>query len=569
MCPIDFDERVSTTMLYLSSYPEVAQHQLSGLVYYLTAFGMVDGEFGESEKAVVQAYLRRMLEQQAAEQMLFVPEEERRRAVDVQVAEVEQIISQIQQDILNRWTESISTGESQSDFVREYLELRCYEIFQSFEPSDRKELLAAVDELYLSDGDSHPAERELRTRLADLFAEGSAIEPSVVIDMPPPPVTVTPPVYLRPDGPILPFFNDIEQPYSADPNMLAWQFQADSQRVHAAMEVLRQKRLHGDGRLTGKTGIFDFAAGEDFLDGHVHILRPVADRAYELTVVGDLHGCYSCLKAILVQSQFFQRIEAFERSPQTQPEPRLVLLGDYVDRGRFSFDGVMRCVLKLLITYPRYVYALRGNHEWYRYNEGRVLPAVWPAEGYAALTGAGAWQQVEEYRQLFEALPHFLLFEQFCMVHAGAPPDNHLKTGFDDLSALNNPDLRMLALWGDPSTADVIPVSLQHKKTMRFSYGKSQLQYFLETMGCHSVIRGHEVVKAGFKTVYEDGPIRAYTLFSAGGSTNNDLPTKAAYRKITPMAVTIHFRSGEYYIQPWPIDFAYFNSPYTNGFYRT
>lgn len=554
-------------MFYLSPYADVAERQLSALIYYLTAFGLVDGDFDHTEKSFVREYVRKLLEQQAAEQMLFVPDEERRRVVDEKLAVHYQTIDDIEQDILGRWTESISAGESQQDFVREYLELRCYEALQSFDPAERQAMLAVVDEQFLSGGEAHPAEQELRDRLAALFEEGVKLEPSVVIDMPPP-VTVLPQVRLRSDLPISPFFTDIEHPYSTDPGMLARQLAGDSRRVGAAMELLRRKRAHGAGRLRGRTSVFDFQGGEEFLDGHVHVMPPARDRDYALTVVGDLHGCYNCLKAVLVQSQFLQRIEAFEGSPAAHPEPRLVLLGDYVDRGRYSFDGVMRCILKLLLAYPRYVYVLRGNHEWYRLNEGTVVPAVWPAEGYAALRAANAWREAEEYRQLFEALPHYLFFGQLLFVHGGAPPDTNLKARAPDMASLNDPELRMLALWGDPSSADVIPATLQHKKTMRFSYGKLQLQNFLESLGCHTLIRGHEAVRTGFQPVYDTGNIRAYTVFSAGGAKNGDIAPRKSYRKVTPMALTVRVRGGHSSLEPWLIDYPRFTTPQTNGFYR-
>ena len=538
---------------------------MSGLVYYLTALGLADGHLAVEEKRLIQAHIRRLLEQQAAEQMLFVPDEERRRAVDERAAEQDAAIAQIEQGILERWSESITSGGSQNNFVREYLEVRCFEVLQGFDPADREVVLAVVDS-YLADGHPHPAERELRDRVVASFRDEPERPPSVVIDMPPP-VTVVPQVQPPADVLPTPFFEEIEFSYSADPDLMAQQLAADSLWVQAAMEHLQRKRACGAGRLDGSTSIFDFQGSAEFLDGHVHVVPPARDRDYELTVLGDLHGCYSCLKAALLQSRFFERIEAFERSPAAHPEPRLILLGDYVDRGRYSFDGVLRCALKLLLTYPRYVYLLRGNHEWYRLVDGRVMPAVWPAEGYSLLRTANAWHHAEEYRQLFEALPHFLFFDQMLFVHGGAPPDDTLAAQDDGMASLNDPDLRMLALWGDPSPAEFIPVSMQHPKAMRFSYGRAQLQRFLESTGCHTLVRGHENVRSGFLSHYESGSIRAFTLFSAGGATNNDLRPRASYRKVTPMALTVRFRNGQFELNPWPIDYATFNRAETNGFY--
>ena len=37
-------------------------------------------------------------------------------------------------------------------------------------------------------------------------------------------------------------------------------------------------------------------------------MRP--DQPTELIVLGDLHGCYACLKAALLQSEFIERVRA-------------------------------------------------------------------------------------------------------------------------------------------------------------------------------------------------------------------------------------------------------------------
>ena len=50
-----------------------------------------------------------------------------------------------------------------------------------------------------------------------------------------------------------------------------------------------------------------------------------------------------------------------------------MLLGDYIDRGMFSYQGVLRSVMQLFVTAPDHVYVLRGNHEYYVEHEGKVL----------------------------------------------------------------------------------------------------------------------------------------------------------------------------------------------------
>src|SRR5262249_57000631 len=103
----------------------------------------------------------------------------------------------------------------------------------------------------------------------------------------------------------------------------------------------------------------------------------------ELLVLGDLHGCYSCLKAALLQADFLGKVAAHFRDPWRNPDIKLVLLGDYIDRGHFSYDGVLRTVLRLFVTFPEHVYILRGNHEDYVDLGWRIASRVMPAEAMA------------------------------------------------------------------------------------------------------------------------------------------------------------------------------------------
>ena len=80
---------------------------------------------------------------------------------------------------------------------------------------------------------------------------------------------------------------------------------------------------------------------------------------HTLIVVGDLHGCLDLLK------QTLERIDAHieAEGPEGDPAPRLVLVGDYVDRGPDS-AGVLRHVHELQKAMPEQVICLMGNHEW-------------------------------------------------------------------------------------------------------------------------------------------------------------------------------------------------------------
>jgi hypothetical protein len=322
------------------------------------------------------------------------------------------------------------------------------------------------------------------------------------------------------------------------------------------------------GRLTGAQEVGQFAGQAPFYDGTVAVLPPRAGVDYELIVLGDLHGCYSCLKAAVLQSEFLAKVDAHRADPTRNPEVKLVLLGDYVDRGRFSFNGVLRAAMQLFLHAPQHVYMLRGNHEWYLDLGGFIRAGVHPAEAIATLRDHAPMALFEAYKRLYESMPIVLFFDRTMFVHAGIPRDRTQRDKWKDLSSLNDPDIRFEMLWSDPSEADYIPERLQAHNA-RFPFGRHQFDRFLSAIGCNTMIRGHERILEGFKAVYQDEHRLLLNLFSAGGKHNADLPPRSNYREVPPMALTLRYRDGVETVTPWTIDYATFNEPARNGFYRT
>jgi hypothetical protein len=332
--------------------------------------------------------------------------------------------------------------------------------------------------------------------------------------------------------------------------------------------LLEAQRAKGAGRLAGKKTVQEFAGTEPFLDGFVHVLQPKPAREYELIVVGDLHGCYSCLKAVLMQSDFFNKVNRFVNDPVNNPETKLVLLGDYIDRGMFSYQGVLRSALQLFAHAPEHVYLLRGNHEYYIEHQGRVFGAVRPSEAMDTLKPHLSQEVFAHYNRLFDALPNMLFFDRMLFVHGGIARDLLLKERYKDLSSLNDWDIRFQMMWSDPSSADVIPAALQEQSS-RFPFGRLQCQAFLQRVGCNTLVRGHEKVDEGFRRTYDDPNLLLVTLFSSGGSDNEDLPADSSYRSVTPMAMTVKFKDDKSEIIPWKIDYRRYNVPELNGFFQS
>jgi hypothetical protein len=337
--------------------------------------------------------------------------------------------------------------------------------------------------------------------------------------------------------------------------------------IERVLAALAAQRRAGNGKLRGAASFGSFLGQPPFLDQHVYVLPANPAQEVELLVIGDLHGCYSCLKGALMQSDFFTKVERYRKNPVDHPAPYLVLLGDYIDRGRFSYSGILRAVLQLFVSMPEHVFMLRGNHEYYVEIRGQVLAPVRPSEAMDGIKNRASKDVLASYMRLFEELPNMLVFDKTLFVHGGIPRDATLAQKWEGLHSLNDRELRFEMLWSDPSDADAIPEALQAENA-RFPFGRKQFQRFMSRIGCKTMVRGHERVREGFRLDF-DGPEGVLaTLFSAGGATNADLPPTSNYREVTPMALTVRYKDGRSTFTPFEIDYARYNDPALNAFFR-
>ncbi|MCA9608210.1 MAG: serine/threonine protein phosphatase [Myxococcales bacterium] len=552
-------------MLSFSSDPKVAERQMDTLIFALTAFGYIDGDFDASEKDLVKKTILELVEHRVDTGMPDATPEVRRDVVERFGQHFVEKFEQIDAQVNDFFLEPVANDEERDTFVHAKLKQRCFELFEKFDRNNQEALLASVDELIAADGELHPAELAFRSELValletdddDLFFDDDVTGEH-------PAFLPTQQIGAEEDHP---FFKQFEFHYSADPAKIEKQIAADLELIERFEAQLSSARGAGEGRLAGKKTVADLDPGDVFLDGWTHVLKPEPGKDYELTVLGDLHGCYSCLKAAVMQTRFFEKVEAFKKDPETQPDPKLILLGDYIDRGIFSLNGVLRTALQMATRAPEHVYVLRGNHEYYVEYKGQVYGGVKPAETINSLKPHLPVDVFRRYRDLFDHLPNVLLFDKTMFVHGGIPRDRTIKERWQDLSTLNDPDVRFQMMWSDPSAASVIPAALQ-EQTARFPFGKMQFASFMNRLGCRALVRGHEKVTSGFERVYDDEHGMLITVFSAGGAENRDLPENSSYREVTPMALTIRrMADGSTSIEPFEIAWASYNDPERNAFH--
>ena len=553
-------------MLRFSTDPAVAERQMDALVFSLTTFGYIDGDFDEAEKGLILDTIRGLVERRVDTGMPDATPEVRADLVARFTKHFHEKFERIDAKVEELFHEPVAKDESRDDFVHAKLKQRCFELFQGFDRDNQEALLESVDELIRADGELHPAELKFRAELAALLE--TPVEMELLEDISEGPrASVSAPVTVRAEADH-PFFQQFEFHYSADPAKIEKQVAADLALVDRMIDTLERRAKAGAGRLGGAKTVGELERGASFLDGHTHVLMPKDGEAHELTVLGDLHGCYSCLKAGVMQARFFEKLEAWKKDPDNHPNPKLVLLGDYIDRGIFSLNGVLRTVMEMATRAPDHVYVLRGNHEYYIEYQGQVYGGVKPAEAINSLKPHLPVDVFRRYMALFDVLPNVLLFDQTLFVHAGIPRDRVIKERWQDLSTLNDPDVRFQMMWSDPSAADVIPAALQ-EQTARFPFGKLQFASFMRRIGCTTLVRGHEKVEEGFRRIYDDDAGLLITLFSAGGRDNRDLPPRSSYRGVTPMGMTLHrSRDGETTITPFALDWESFHDPARNAFHK-
>jgi hypothetical protein len=550
-------------MLRFSDDPQTADKQMRAVIFYLTTFGYIDGDFDASEKTFVRNYIANLVKSRV--EGAVDDEKLRVELTGKYTTHFHEVFEGIDRQVAELFTESVAEGENQTDFVHAKLKLRCFEIFKSFGKEDQDQLLDTVDELIQADGQVHPAEQKFRSELATLLVEDPGIELIEEGAVSRPRVSDVE-MSLKPSVDNHPFFGRVETHYSASPYKLATQVKADRALLDRVMAIWDEQRKTGKGKLAGHKQFTEFDGQAPFLDDHIYVFPNQPGMEHDITVLGDLHGCYSVLKAAILQADFLNKVNAYN-ADKSLPRPSLVLLGDYIDRGMFSYQGVLRTVLQLFATVPDHVYVLRGNHEYYVEVRGTIYGGVKPAEAINTLKPHVSPEVFQHYSKLFEAMPSMLAFDRTLFVHAGIPRDSLLKERWKDLSSLNDPDIRFQMMWSDPSSADVIPAALQ-EQSARFPFGRLQCQAFLQRIGCHTLIRGHEKVEEGFRRTYDDPEQLLITLFSSGGKNNDDLPAESGYRSVTPMALTIKYKDGQSEILPWRVDYERYNDPEKNAFFK-
>lgn len=156
-------------MLRFSTDPAVAERQMDALVFSLTTFGYIDGDFDEAEKGLILDTIRGLVERRVDTGMPDATPEVRADLVARFTKHFHEKFERIDAKVEELFHEPVAKDESRDDFVHAKLKQRCFELFQGFDRDNQEALLESVDELIRADGELHPAELKFRAELAALL----------------------------------------------------------------------------------------------------------------------------------------------------------------------------------------------------------------------------------------------------------------------------------------------------------------------------------------------------------------------------------------------------------------
>ena len=148
-------------------------------------------------------------------------------------------------------------------------------------------------------------------------------------------------------------------------------------------------------------------------------------------IVGDIHGCYYTLTSLLNKINLDKQND------------RIIFLGDYIDKGKNSFE-VVECLIKLQkeMTKERCI-CLLGNHEYmflndedlWIYNGGGKTKRSYYKNNHISYL-------YQSHKSWMKKLPLYYETEKFVCVHAGLPKsllsDNTIEDMLWDRTHLNN-----------------------------------------------------------------------------------------------------------------------------------
>jgi protein phosphatase len=245
----------------------------------------------------------------------------------------------------------------------------------------------------------------------------------------------------------------------------------------------------------------------DFVKNIFSIEPSVLDVVSPVVAVGDLHGHFFDLLRILKTCGV----------PSQGPNIRYLFLGDLVDRGEFSLETITLIFL-LKAVYPSQVFLIRGNHEF------KAVCATSSFFTEVTIDYPQHPRVFQAFLQSFSYMPIAAVVDSVTVcLHGGIGP---MIESIEAIRSVRRPiatysaPLVAALMWSDPS--DQVSEFQVSTRGIGFLFGESALLHFLNRSKAVRLLRGHESVREGFRSLFDD---RVVTLFSASnycGTFQND-----------------------------------------------
>jgi serine/threonine-protein phosphatase 2B catalytic subunit len=230
-------------------------------------------------------------------------------------------------------------------------------------------------------------------------------------------------------------------------------------------------------------------------------------------IAGDIHG------------QFYDLLHILERfGDLINGKGRYLFLGDYVDRGNFSFETLL-FLLALKLRYPDRLFLLRGNHE----SRGQTATHGFRKE----VEHKYNTELYDSFCNVFNELPiAAVVGNQYFCVHGGIAPllkkPVQLET-LDRFQELIDFSLIHNILWSDPHPK--FDTEQQHfpsndSRRCSYYYTYEDVAAFLSRNNLKAIVRSHSVYHSGYRLFRGPGmqDPSVFSIFSApcySGSGNN------------------------------------------------
>lgn len=202
-------------------------------------------------------------------------------------------------------------------------------------------------------------------------------------------------------------------------------------------------------------------------------------------VFGDIHGNYTQLVEYLKKIEFFKT------------DVKILLLGDYIDKGPKCLHTIsLLFCMKLL--YPNRIYLLRGNHETENvnkyfgfYNECCLK--------YGVIFGSKLWKHINN---TFNYLSIGAIIDNqiFC-IHAGLSPNLNNIYDINNIikgSTIPNSGVLCDLLWSDPKKNQDTNW-MPNSRGISYTYNEKILKKFMKKNNIKLVCRGHQYAENGYE----------------------------------------------------------------------